>query len=90
VFPANGGLDVINGLTSLMVRDTTTPHSQCDTGSPEGSWANCVAGTLAPECFLRLLQEADFADAVLLGTTGYRTSPETIGALFRVRKPPTV
>lgn len=72
-----------------MVRDATTAHSQCDTGSPEGSWANCVAGTLAPECFLQLLEEAGFANAVMVGTTGYRTSPETIGALFQARKPPT-
>jgi arsenite methyltransferase len=72
-----------------MVRDTTAPQSQCDTGSPEGSWANCVAGTLNPECFLRMLEAVGFANVVMVGTTGYRTSPETIGALFRAQKPRT-
>lgn len=72
-----------------MVRDTATAPSQCGNESPKGSWADCVAGTLAPECFLQLLEEAGFPDAVMVGTTGYRTSPETIGALFRARKPPT-
>ena len=72
-----------------MVRDPAASHAQCDAANPEGSWANCVAGTLAPECFLQLLEEAGFANATMVGTTGYRTSSETIGALFRARKLPT-
>jgi len=72
-----------------MVRDTTALRSQCDTGNPEGSWANCVAGTLNPECFLQMLEAAGFADVVMVGTTAYRTSTETIGALFRAQKPRT-
>jgi SAM-dependent methyltransferase len=70
-----------------MVRDTSTEDSSCDASNSEGSWANCVAGTLASERFLQLLEEAGFTDAEMVGTTGYRTSPETIGALFRARKP---
>ena len=70
-----------------MVRETSSDDSQCDSSSSEGSWANCVAGTLALERFLHVLEEAGFADVEMIGTTGYRTSPETIGALFRARKP---
>jgi SAM-dependent methyltransferase len=70
-----------------MVRDTPTADSRCGASSSEGSWANCVAGTLASERFLQLLEEAGFTDAEMVETTGYRTSPETIGALFRARKP---
>jgi ubiquinone/menaquinone biosynthesis C-methylase UbiE len=72
-----------------MVRDTTTADSRCGASSSEGSWANCVAGTLASERFLQLLEEAGFANPEMTGTTGYRTSPETIGALFRAWKPST-
>jgi SAM-dependent methyltransferase len=71
-----------------MVRDTTTADSRRGASSSEGSWANCVAGTLASERFLQLLEEAGFAEPEMTSTTGYRTSPETIGALFRARKPP--
>ncbi|MGA7393175.1 MAG: methyltransferase domain-containing protein [Terrimicrobiaceae bacterium] len=72
-----------------IVRDATAPQSQYETGSAKSSWANCIAGTLNPECFLEMLEAAGFADVVMVGTTGYRTSPETIGALFRAQKPRT-
>jgi len=72
-----------------MVRDPANEHSRCSTESPGNSWANCVAGTLAPACFLQMLKEAGFADVVMAGTTGYRTSQEAMGALFRARKPST-
>ena len=68
-----------------MVRDETSSH--CATESSGSSWANCVAGTLSPDCFLRLLEQAGFAHPKLVSTTGYRTSPETIGALFQAHKP---
>lgn len=69
-----------------MVRDPASTAKAC--GEIDGgSWANCVAGALAPACFVRLLVEAGFADAEFLQTTIYRTSPETIGATFRARKP---
>jgi ubiquinone/menaquinone biosynthesis C-methylase UbiE len=70
-----------------MVRDDSTEDSECGASSSEGSWANCVAGTIASEHFLQMLEKAGFAEAKMIGTTGYRTSPETIGALFRARKP---
>ncbi len=70
-----------------MVRDLSRPRPSPETAEPSGSWANCVAGTLAPECFLKMLRDAGFEDAAFLGITGYRTSPETIGATFRARKP---
>jgi len=70
-----------------MVRDTTAAHSESDTEKSEGSWANCVAGTLAPACFVEMLAEAGFTNAEFLRTTDYRTSPETIGATFRAQKP---
>lgn len=69
-----------------MVRDADAAHAQSGSENSGGAWANCVAGTLAPKCFLQLLERAGFVDAVMLGTTGYRTSPETIGALFRAQK----
>lgn len=71
-----------------MVRETETPpprDSAADRAAD--SWAGCVAGTIAPACFLQMLEEAGFAETVMPRTTGYRTSPETIGALFRARKP---
>lgn len=72
-----------------MVRDTEIEHSQSGAESSEGSWANCIAGTLRPECFLEMLEESGFANAAMLGTSGYRTSSETIGALIRAQKPAT-
>ena len=45
------------------------------------------AGALAPASFVKMLVEAGFAGAEFLQTTSYRTSPETIGATFRARKP---
>jgi len=71
-----------------MVRDATGVGPERTEKGSGNSWANCVAGTLAPECFLEQLAQAGFADVVMVGTTGYRTSAETIGALFRARKPP--
>jgi arsenite methyltransferase len=68
-----------------MVRDNTSEHAQCGSENA-GSWANCVAGTLSSDSVVEILQQAGFADIQLVGTTGYRTSPETIGALFRARR----
>jgi arsenite methyltransferase len=69
-----------------MVRDEAS--SQPGPESSARSWANCVAGTVSPGSFLETLSEAGFEEAAFLGTTGYRTSPDTIGATFRARKPP--
>lgn len=72
-----------------MVRETEAPPPRdSDVDHAADSWAGCVAGTIAPACFLKMLEEVGFAETAMPGTTGYRTSPETIGALFRARKPP--
>jgi len=68
-----------------MVRDTGGDNAP--QGEDTGSWADCVAGTLAPETFLEMIAAAGFTDAELTGLTTYRTSPTTIGALFRAGKP---
>jgi len=35
---------------------------------------------------MRLLEEAGFEEVEWLGMTGFRTSPYTVGALFRANK----
>ena len=68
-----------------MVRETSTEgFAGC---SSEGSWADCVSGTLEPNTFLLKLSRAGFVDVELAGFTGYRTSTSTIGALFKAIKP---
>ena len=69
-----------------IIRDPASTAKAC-AGTDGGSWANCVAGALAPACFVEMLADAGFAAAEFLHTTNYRTSPETIGATFRARKP---
>jgi len=70
-----------------MVRDPAASTARACAEMDGGSWANCVAGTLAPACLVKMLADAGFTDAEFLRTTNYRTSPETIGATFRARKP---
>ncbi len=53
----------------------------------EGSWAACVAGTVKPERYIELLANAGFRDARLVTLTGYKTAPNTVGALFAAAKP---
>jgi len=36
---------------------------------------------------VQLLKNAGFEDVAWLGMTGFRTSPYTVGALFKGRKP---
>ena len=67
-----------------MVRDATVQESDDSAGD---SWADCVAGTLAPERLLELLRKTGFEGAEVVLFTGYRTAPTTIGALIRARKP---
>jgi len=67
-----------------MIRDESTP--QCERVT-NGSWANCVGGTVTVSCFIRMLAEIGFARAACIKTTGYRTSASTIGALFFAEKP---
>lgn len=64
-----------------MVRDGVPESCEAE------PWADCVAGTLAPASFLAMIEQAGFATARLAGTTKYRTSQSTVGALFYAEKP---
>lgn len=64
-----------------MVRRSSPEAAGC------GSWADCVAGTVAPEHYLALLQMVGFRNAALVSWTGYRTAANTEGATFRAVKP---
>jgi arsenite methyltransferase len=70
-----------------MIRSDSPSTTQCDSKAATDSWANCVAGTLGKDCLEKLIVEAGFQDVEFIKTTGYHTSPETEGALFRARKP---
>jgi len=67
-----------------MVRDPSSTDSSC---CEKASWADCVSGTLHPDAFLDTLRSAGFIHTELAGFTAYRTSPGTIGALFRAVRP---
>jgi len=68
-----------------MVKDPAVQNAACCAG--EGSWADCVSGTLDPEAFTRLLADAGFVGVRMAGYTGYRTAAHTIGALLEGCKP---
>ena len=68
-----------------MVRDPSGTDSAC--GGGKESWADCVSGTLLPETFLAKIRTAGFTNAELTGFTPYRTSPGTMGAMFKAFKP---
>ena len=73
-----------------MVRDPACRDKQGNAlpaKGPTEAWACCVAGTVSPDCFSDSLVEAGFKSVEFVGTTDYRTSPETIGSQFRARKP---
>ncbi len=67
-----------------MVRDK--PGDSTETISSD-DWADCIAGTLAPERFVSMIEEAGFMNIRPLETTGYRTSRSTLGALFYAERP---
>jgi len=67
-----------------MVRE---PELCCSSSSDEESWANCVQGTLPVDKLLEIITNAAFTDAVLLESTGYKTSKSTNGALVRALRP---
>lgn len=73
---------------SFYIADMVRTGTACDTtSSGEGSWADCVLGTLSPDCFQQLLRDAGFVNTEMTAYTGYKTSAGTEGALFRARKP---
>lgn len=51
------------------------------------SWASCVAGTVEPERYLKMLRAAGFIDSQLVGFTSYKTAASTIGAMFKASRP---
>lgn len=66
--------------------DMVRRNSGCDAITKDGSWADCVAGTLPPEQYIELLQAAGFGQVEFVGWTGYRTAANTEGAFFRAVK----
>lgn len=69
-----------------MTRDVAEPVPDSNPTEPSGSWANCVSGTVPSEHYLEMLLNAGFEHVAFVGVTGYRTSAETVGALFRAVK----
>ena len=72
-----------------MIRLDSSQSSSCQSDNSADSWANCVAGTLSRQCLENLISDAGFQDVTFIKTTGYHTSPETEGAIFRATKPAT-
>lgn len=52
-----------------------------------GSWCDCVAGAVTVSKMLELLKSAGFVFCRHVDFTPYRTSPATVAATFRARKP---
>jgi len=50
------------------------------------SWADCVAGTVSSEELISIMLSAGLTEAGQTGTTHYKTSDSTLGALFRAVK----
>jgi SAM-dependent methyltransferase len=70
----------------LQFADMVRRNTCCETPPKDGSWADCVAGTLPPEQYVELLQAAGFGQVGFVGWTGYRTAANTEGASFRAVK----
>jgi SAM-dependent methyltransferase len=83
-----GAFRILKSGGRFQIADMVREADACQTSNTDQSnWAGCVAGTMFPEEFLKLIKEAGFAEVELVGLTGYRTSPITIGAHIRARKP---
>jgi arsenite methyltransferase len=67
-----------------MVKDPSVGEGACCSG--DESWADCVSGTLDPETFMGLMEQAGFSNVRLIAYTGYRTARQTVGALFFGKK----
>jgi ubiquinone/menaquinone biosynthesis C-methylase UbiE len=72
-----------------MIRLDTSQSSSCQSDNIADSWANCVAGTLSKACLEKLISDTGFQDVTFVKMTGYHTSLETEGAIFRATKPAT-
>jgi Methylase involved in ubiquinone/menaquinone biosynthesis len=62
-----------------MIRDESAPRCESIAGE---SWADCVGGTVSPDCFLQILAEIGFVRAECVKTTHYRTSASTHRSAF--------
>ncbi|MCK4674920.1 MAG: methyltransferase domain-containing protein [Gammaproteobacteria bacterium] len=72
---------------NLYFSDMIKDESNLDeSGCNEGSWADCVAGTLRSGEIVQLLEKAGFVDVSLLYTNHYKTSASTVGATFSAKK----
>lgn len=69
----------------LQFADMVRRNTGCEV-TRDGSWADCVAGTLPPGQYLELLQAAGFGQIEFVSWTGYRTASNTEGATFRAVK----
>ena len=67
-----------------MVKDPSAGEAACYPG--DESWADCVSGTLEPNNFMTLVEQAGFSSVRLIEYTGYRTARHTVGALFLGKK----
>jgi len=67
----------------LQLADMVRRNGGCAAPAKDGSWADCVAGTLPPEQYLELLRAASFGQVEFAGWTGYRTAATTEGGTFR-------
>jgi len=72
-----------------MIRLDSSASPSFHSDNNADSWANCVAGTLSKACLEKLISDTGFQDVTFIKTTGYHTSPETEGAIFRATKPAT-
>ncbi|HQU16796.1 MAG: methyltransferase domain-containing protein [Gammaproteobacteria bacterium] len=72
----------------LQFADMVRRNSGCEATTKDGSWADCVAGTLQPEQYIELLQAAGFRQVEFVDWTGYHTAAHTEGATFRAVKVP--
>jgi SAM-dependent methyltransferase len=68
---------------SDMVKDENYLGDSC---CSDGSWADCVAGTLETGEIIQLLQAAGFSHPRLVAYNHYKTSDSTIGATFCAHK----
>ena len=69
-----------------VIRHDSSSSTSCKSNDSTDSWANCVAETLSRQGLEKLVTDAGFQDVTFIRTTGYHTSPETEGALFRATK----
>ncbi|GGE81011.1 hypothetical protein GCM10011533_36740 [Streptosporangium jomthongense] len=67
-----------------MVKDASVESA---VSARSASWADCVAGTVEPDSYLKMLEDAGFRQVEFVSFTGYRTAATTIGACFRALKP---